>query len=50
MIRARVFAIACGYEDANDLEYLRKDPAFKLACGDCLIPAWIFVRSRLVAT
>ena len=33
MIRARVFAIACGYEDANDLEYLRKDPAFKLACG-----------------
>jgi hypothetical protein len=33
MIRARIFAIACGYEDANDLEYLRKDPAFKLACG-----------------
>ena len=33
MIRARVFAIACGYEDANDLEHLRKDPAFKLACG-----------------
>ena len=33
MIRARVFAIACGYEDTNDLEYLRKDPAFKLACG-----------------
>ena len=33
MIRARIFAISCGYEDANDLEYLRKDPAFKLACG-----------------
>ncbi|MBB4201212.1 hypothetical protein GGD83_005050, partial [Rhodoblastus sphagnicola] len=33
MIRARVFTIACGYEDANDLEHLRKDPAFKLACG-----------------
>jgi len=33
MIRARVFAIACGYEDANDLEHLRKDPAFKHACG-----------------
>ena len=31
MIRARIFAIACGYEDANDLEYLGKDPAFKLA-------------------
>jgi hypothetical protein len=33
MIRARIFAIACGYEDGNDLDRLRKDPAFKLACG-----------------
>jgi len=33
MIRARTFAIACGYEDANDLDCLRTDPAFKLACG-----------------
>ena len=33
MIRARVFAIACGYEDGNDLDRLRADPAFKLACG-----------------
>jgi len=33
MIRARVFAIACGYEDADDLDVLRADPAFKLACG-----------------
>ncbi|MGH7074525.1 MAG: IS1380 family transposase [Stellaceae bacterium] len=33
MIRARVFAIACGYEDADDLDDLRSDPAFKLACG-----------------
>lgn len=33
MIRARIFAIACGYEDANDLNVLRADPAFKLACG-----------------
>ena len=33
MIRARVFAIACGYEDGNDLDHLRGDPAFKLACG-----------------
>jgi hypothetical protein len=31
MIRARIFAIACGYEDGNDLDRLRKDPAFKLA-------------------
>ena len=28
-----VFAIACGYPDADDLDDLRKDPAFKLACG-----------------
>jgi hypothetical protein len=33
MLRARMFAIACGYEDANDLANLRQDPAFKLACG-----------------
>ncbi|MGH7886768.1 MAG: IS1380 family transposase [Candidatus Binatia bacterium] len=33
MLRARMFAIACGYEDANDLSHLRSDPAFKLACG-----------------
>jgi len=46
MIRARVFAIACGYEDANDLEHLRKDPAFKHACGRLRIPAWTCVRSR----
>jgi len=33
MIRARVLAICCGYEDADDLDDLRRDPAFKLACG-----------------
>ena len=33
MIRARIHAIACGYEDADDLDALRADPAFKLACG-----------------
>jgi hypothetical protein len=32
ILRARVLAIACGYEDANDLTRLRGDPAFKLAC------------------
>src|SRR5512146_767870 len=32
MLRERVFAIACGYEDANDLDTLRYDPALKLAC------------------
>jgi len=33
MLGARIFAISCGYEDGNDLDHLRKDPAFKLACG-----------------
>src|ERR1700761_8662065 len=33
ILRARILAIACGYEDANDLDHLRTDPAFKLACG-----------------
>ena len=33
MCRARMFAICCGYEDADDLDHLRCDPAFKLACG-----------------
>src|SRR5215472_16404426 len=32
ILRARILAIACGYEDANDLDRLRFDPAFKLAC------------------
>src|ERR1700723_2502580 len=33
ILRARILAIACGYADANDLDDLRTDPAFKLACG-----------------
>ena len=33
MFRSRMFAICCGYEDADDLDHLRFDPAFKLACG-----------------
>src|SRR5512133_3179706 len=32
ILRARILAIACGYEDADDLAHLRTDPAFKLAC------------------
>jgi Transposase DDE domain group 1 len=31
--RARILANACGYEDADDLDHLRKEPAFKRACG-----------------
>ena len=33
ILRARILAIACGWEDGNDLDSLRSDPAFKLACG-----------------
>src|SRR6476660_5168221 len=33
ILRARILATACGYEDADDLDYLRSDPALKLACG-----------------
>jgi Transposase DDE domain group 1 len=33
MITARMMAIAAGYEDADDLDALRHDPALKIACG-----------------
>jgi len=33
VLRARILAIACGYPDGNDFNFLRSDPAFKLACG-----------------
>ncbi len=33
MLRFRMFAIACGYEDADDCDELRADPLFKLAVG-----------------
>ena len=33
ILRARMLAIACGYEDGDDLDHLRADPGFKLACG-----------------
>ena len=32
MLRQRIFQIACGYDDANDCDSLRRDPAFKAAC------------------
>ncbi len=32
LMRQRVFQISCGYEDANDCNTLRGDPAFKAAC------------------
>ena len=33
MLRFRMLAIACGYEDADDCDTLRADPLFKLASG-----------------
>src|SRR5260221_14435778 len=33
LLRAPIFAIACRYEYADDLDRLRFDPALKLACG-----------------
>ncbi len=46
ILRARVLAIACGYEDADDLDHLRRDPGFKLACGRLPRRAGICARSR----
>lgn len=33
LVRQRVFGIACGYEDQNDADTLRRDPLLKLVCG-----------------
>lgn len=33
MVTARMLAIAAGYEDCDDLDQLRFDPAFKIGCG-----------------
>lgn len=33
LVRQRVFQIAAGYEDCNDADDLRADPALKLSCG-----------------
>ena len=33
ILRARILAIALGYEDADDLDHLRSDPGLKLACS-----------------
>jgi hypothetical protein len=33
LLAERIFSIAAGYEDANDLDTLCSDPALKLACG-----------------
>ncbi len=33
ILRESIFATSCGYEHANELDWLRTDPAFMLACG-----------------
>jgi hypothetical protein len=33
LLSQRIFQIACGYDDGNDCNTLRHDPAFKAACG-----------------
>jgi DDE family transposase len=33
LLRERIFALAAGYEDANDLDSLKDDPALRLCCG-----------------
>jgi hypothetical protein len=33
LVRQRVLQIACGYEDQDDADTLRRDPLLKLACG-----------------
>jgi hypothetical protein len=32
-LRQRIYQIACGYEDCNDADVLRRDPALKIAVG-----------------
>ena len=47
MIRARIHAIACGYEDADDLDLSRVAiPRSSSPAGDCRRPGPIFARSR----
>jgi hypothetical protein len=33
LLRRRICQLACGYEDANDCNTLRHDPAIQAACG-----------------
>ncbi len=33
LVRQKVFQIACGYEDQDDADPLRRDPLLKLLCG-----------------
>ena len=46
ILRARILAIACGYEDGDDLDFLRTDPGSKWPVVACRTVAMICVRSR----
>jgi hypothetical protein len=46
MVMSRVLAIACGHEDAIDLDRLQHDPLIKLAVGRCPRAARRFLRER----
>jgi hypothetical protein len=46
VLRARMLAIGCGYPDGNDFDWLRCDPAFKLADASP-IPVGTSARNRL---
>ena len=45
ILRARIFAIACGYPDADDLDDLRKDPRSSWPAGGCRRAAMTSPRS-----
>ena len=46
MVRARIFAIACGYEDADDLDVCAPIPPSSSLAGGCPKAARTCVRSR----
>ena len=46
MVRARILAIACGYEDADDLDFCASTPLSNLLAGGFPTRARTCVRSR----
>ena len=48
LLTQRILQIACGYEDANDSNSLRKDPALKMALG--LLPVYEGFSGKLITT
>jgi Transposase DDE domain group 1 len=46
ILRARIFAIGCGYPDADDLDDLRKDPASSWPAVACRRAVMTWLRNR----